>query len=76
MARERVCHGCTVETGRSPTCHQTCEKYLAERAEDARMKELDEIERGALAYECERRDRRRAGRAMATIKRNRFKNRT
>lgn len=21
------CKGCTMETGRSPTCHSTCEKY-------------------------------------------------
>ena len=76
MSQKRVCHGCTVETGRSPTCHQTCERYLAEKAEDDRKRAIDDVERGALAYCYERTDRRRAGRAKATIKHNRFKKRT
>ena len=25
-----VCKDCTIETGRSPSCHSTCEKYLKE----------------------------------------------
>ncbi len=73
MARKRVCYNCP---DRKPTCHQTCEKYLAEKAEDARKKEIDDLERAALGYCYERTDKRRAGRAMATIKRNRFKKRT
>lgn len=73
MSRKRVCYGCTERTA---TCHQTCERYLAEKAEDARMKEIDDVERGALGYNYERTDMRRARRALATIKRNRFKNRT
>lgn len=28
-----VCNGCTEETGRSATCHGSCEKYLQARKE-------------------------------------------
>lgn len=27
LRRETPCHGCTEETGRSLTCHGTCERY-------------------------------------------------
>jgi hypothetical protein len=76
MSRKRVCHGCTVETGRSPTCHQTCERYLAEKAEDALDKEIDEIERGVRGYQCERKYKKQVCQETAILKRNRFKNRT
>lgn len=73
MSQKRVCYNCP---DRKPGCHPTCEKYLAEKTEDARMKEIAEVERGALGYCYERTDKRRARRALSTIKRNRFKNRT
>lgn len=35
----KCCKGCTPETGRSITCHSTCEKYLKDKAEHDKVLE-------------------------------------
>lgn len=35
-----VCYKCTVETGRSATCHATCKKYIDAKAEYETKREL------------------------------------
>lgn len=54
MARKRVCYGCTERT---PTCHSTCERYLAEKAEDERIKETELLDRVVRQYNCDRSNR-------------------
>ena len=42
------CKGCTVETGRSPTCHSTCKRYIEWRQEldkfNATLRKQKELE--------------------------------
>lgn len=41
-----VCKDCTAETGRSPSCHATCDKYLKEVEErKAKAEEIRKIKK-------------------------------
>lgn len=39
MSDDCPCRGCTTETGRSPTCHGTCDMYVACKEKVAAEKE-------------------------------------
>lgn len=41
MIQIKCCRYCTTEQGRHPGCHDTCEKYLAERAAGEAKKAKD-----------------------------------
>lgn len=42
---ECPCKGCTPETGRSPTCHPNCKKYLDWKKEHDEQVEKERLER-------------------------------
>jgi hypothetical protein len=43
--KSQPCKDCTSETGRSPTCHGTCKKYLKFKKEFEKYKNEDKIRR-------------------------------
>lgn len=38
--KKNPCYGCTTETGRSPTCHATCKRYIEWKTPDEPVKEV------------------------------------
>ena len=54
---EAPCYGCTPDTGRSPTCHSTCEKYIefVRLSEEWRAEKRKIVEEYQAQYDIEHR---------------------